>query len=300
MEPFDEKYLPHHFGLINTGVICYANGLLQALVSNTSIVKKISENEEYFSRTSTGSALYNFIKAIINKDDGVEIHSRLIVRALINDLRSRKTSKIEFGNSQESASEFLMFLLEMSEVSTDEPSPLNELLFHRYECKIFCKECKKMVSKKEDNEIAVKMFYLDALKKIPEDSIEFTNALHSHTEELEEYTCPICQKQTKCLRTYTLTMCPEVIICQFNVYKSKREKYTPDELNFLNITKTGYLNYKLVAVVEHTGGLSGGHYYSKCQRSDGPYVLNDLVTFPAELSPSKCAYLMFYNYTKTI
>lgn len=61
--------------------------------------------------------------------------------------------------------------------------------------------------------------------------------------------------------------------------------------------KSSNTNYKLYGVVNHHGGLSGGHYTAFCRWQDRWYKLDD--SDVAEVAPEKvvtsAAYLLFYE-----
>jgi hypothetical protein len=51
----------------------------------------------------------------------------------------------------------------------------------------------------------------------------------------------------------------------FKKYTKKDERYFPPTLEFSS--NAGILNYKVVAQIEHSGGMAGGHYICKCLRN---------------------------------
>jgi ubiquitin C-terminal hydrolase len=57
--------------------------------------------------------------------------------------------------------------------------------------------------------------------------------------------------------------------------------------------------YNLVAVVQHYGGRSGGHYTATCLRDDGtgavaPYLMNDSSATKGHFGTTPNDYLLFY------
>lgn len=118
MEPFSTCSLPTPAGLHNLGANCYYNALLQALAACTQFTRAVVSHRAYMIQTATGRALYNYCRAVHQSAMGPEPvdprHSTLVLQALQSDLRVRGQGKF-FGAGQNSASEALVFLLEMVE-----------------------------------------------------------------------------------------------------------------------------------------------------------------------------------------
>ena len=61
----------------------------------------------------------------------------------------------------------------------------------------------------------------------------------------------------------------------------------------------GALKYRLVAQIEHSGGLEGGHYWARCLRGGGAlqaFMLNDTGISPARFGPSAETYIVVYHF----
>ena len=68
-----------------------------------------------------------------------------------------------------------------------------------------------------------------------------------------------------------------------------------DELDCLDIN---YPIYELNGIVEHTGGLQGGHYYSKCKNENGWWLLNDSYVSPItelDVENQQNTYILFLS-----
>jgi hypothetical protein len=163
--PFDEKGLPRPFGLNNTGVICHFNALLQGLATCTAFTQTVAANRDYMAKTPTGSALYNYVRAVQSSaaDPTFQVdmsHSGRVLAALIGDLRHRRP-RFQFGNGMESATEGLVLLLDMVEPPSEKASSVEEegadaaasegqrtnpiaRLFHiRIRDRVWCRACSK-------------------------------------------------------------------------------------------------------------------------------------------------------------
>lgn len=57
-----------------------------------------------------------------------------------------------------------------------------------------------------------------------------------------------------------------------------------------------HVHYKLVATVEHTGSLQGGHYWARCFRHGKYFMCNDTNVSQIEnLEPTVNTYMLFYH-----
>jgi ubiquitin C-terminal hydrolase len=90
-------------------------------------------------------------------------------------------------------------------------------------------------------------------------------------------------------------MVPEVIICRFNIYGARKINQFPQEFNLPHVSGSEMV-YQIVAQVEHSGGLNGGHYWARGRREKNVvYRLNDLNTSPTTFEPSIGTYMIAYH-----
>lgn len=336
---YDEKYSLAPKGFHNGALICHFNAMLQGLLSCTSVIKTALENRDYLWRTLTGKAFLDLVQAYANEEGGkeapsdkVELASAEVLKALMKDLASRRPRTV-FGNSQESADEGLVLLLDMMEappqlhpvtgqplvhpetrqpfkanpitgealIGADgkpvlEESPISRLFLHRYNCELYCKGCKALVNTKLDVNAQFNLFHLNTLTKPPSSPEDFSEIIRRHVQEIDDYDCEGCKKRVAVYRVYKLTLIPEVIACLFNIYGTRGPRYFPETLSF-PAAQGGSLNYLQVAQVEHHGSLHGGHYIARGLRQGGKvYHFNDTQTYPAQFNPSSNTYLVFYHY----
>lgn len=306
MDKYDESVVPSSFGLNNTGVICYINSLLQMLVSCTAFIKVVLANKEYMAMTRTGKAMYDFVFASLNPSNPpVQLLSQNVLSALVEDLKMRKP-KVHFGAGQESASEALVLLLEMIEptgvlttpasLTTTPPTtplhhPISDVFRHRYICRIYCDNCKKTGPESVDTGVILQLF-----GSLPKDEAEFTKLIRSYGNPITECECEHCGSGTRLFRCYQLALIPEVVVCSFNIYGERPpDRYFPDKFS-IPAKGGGSMSFKLVAQVEHSGTLSGGHYVARGLRKNGIMSFNDLGTSPSTLSPSPNTYMAAYHY----
>jgi ubiquitin C-terminal hydrolase len=116
-------------------------------------------------------------------------------------------------------------------------------------------------------------------------------------EDLEDYTCDKCNTRLKNVhRVYTLKMLPEIVVIIFNKYGRKINCYYPSSLSFpaKNMNKKT-IDYKLVAQIDHSGSMSGGHYVAKGVRGKEVFLFNDSSVSQSELGPTNGAFMVFYS-----
>ena len=88
-----------------------------------------------------------------------------------------------------------------------------------------------------------------------------------------------------------------MLVCKFMLYNDlgRKMNYFPLEMKFPGIGSSN-ISYKLVAQIEHSGGLNGGHYWCRAVRGDGKiYNFNDTTVSSAAFSPSSGTYMLFYQ-----
>lgn len=326
--------LPEPKGFHNTGVICHFNSLLQALLACTSAARAVLRNRGFFARTMTGRGLHTLywhavpaetraqieVEArndkvpgaegsgplLSNDTGGFEGLSSLVLRMLVTDLRMKRPG-FAFGPNQESASEGLILLIDMTDVGGI-LNPLAEVFYHRYRATVLCRTCKKQSDPVTEICVQVKMFGRPATN--PE---EFAERVCTHYSPLEDYRCEQdCAKKAvpgkpepdKALRVYQLELLPEIVVCVFNAYMRARDPnarpYFPPEFRVPGADGNA-LVYREVAQVEHFGNLNGGHYVSQALRAgERETAFNDNSVSPGRFGPESGGfpYLVFYHRTK--
>jgi uncharacterized UBP type Zn finger protein len=277
--PYNLKWVPRPFGFDNTGVLCYANALCQALISCPSIVETTIKNQKYFDQTLTGKAFY---KLMTNHGS-----TNQLIDALRIDLKNRRPNVV-FGLQQESASEALTFLLDMLDVPMIE-NPISRLFYHRYQAKIFCKQCKK-IKTTTDKATQINLFHPNR-PNTPEDFVKY---ICNQVSDITDYKCENC-KTNNAVRIYQLSMLPEIIVCVNNIYKQRTEQYFPQKICFPAV-HGGDLIYQQVAQIEQFGQLHSGHYTARGLRNDNIYQFNDNNFSVSKFENTPNVYLVFYHF----
>jgi ubiquitin C-terminal hydrolase len=299
MEFYDPHSVPAPNGFFNTGAICYWNALMQSLVSLPAFNRAMLANEASFAKNPIANNIISYLRSALttNGDTGANTTkfataSNAILSAMITQMRkNRRFVDLEFGNRQESASEGFVLLLDMLK------SPEVERVFgNRYKLSSWCPHCNEEIMVTTDQSFQINLFYSDK----PTDSKGFRDLIMSHPDEHVGYKCEKCKNVIeKGVRFHTLKMLREIMVVEFNKYMSKDMRWFPREMEFPS-TSGKPLKYKLVSIIEHSGGLSGGHYWARSYRptsaTEGKwYKFNDIGVSDADAEPSDASYMMFYH-----
>jgi hypothetical protein len=330
LDAYDPALAPAPFGQQNTGATCYWNSTLAALASCTAFTRAVLANESLLAHSRTGRAMHAYVRSYC---EGLPpaTGTTAVLHALVDDLRERSPT-IVFGRGQESASEALVLLLDMMApprapealppgVPASYDSPVTQLFIHRYLCTVHCLTCQNRVSTMSDYAVNFNLFDMD--RRPPTTPAQFSEAVQNIYQELRDYRCPVCAAPTVAARHYRLAMIPEIMFCMFNLYEgfggAHRARYFPPALRIPAIAGGDY-EFRVVAQVEHWGGLGGGHYWARGLRAApslatsssaaselttssqklSVYQLNDMGVQPAQFAPSANTYIVVYNYAGTV
>lgn len=316
---YEDKYVPSGQGFINLGATCYFNSLLQCLLSCPSIYKTLDSirDKEYVKKNRLAQ---NMLKLWDLALKGERIHDVCIPiwRDIIGIARS-KNNRILMDNGQQDVHEGLMMFLDAMETIPE----VRRLFEHRHRLQILCEKCKEFtVDKKENNLVFevqpdLKTEQVERFKQI-DDFYQSVMPLNDFLKKQNGYAdkdfrCPkvigyreelnekgervpiICGALGEKFRTTTLTMIPEILPVVIKKYHKKINTPFPAKLEFqAKGNKT--LVYDLVAQSEHSGSMSGGHYWAICKRSDGWKNLNDGQVSDGTAGPTENSYVIFYHY----
>lgn len=306
MDPYLPESAPPAVGLVNVGATCYFNALLQTLASCTALARAAEAHRALMSETRTGQALLDYFAALRPEAGAAggdsTMASAKVLAALIADLAARRPG-VQFGSGQESASEALVHLLDMLEppgLATH--SPVTDVFLHRSSCAVHCRSCRR-ASTTRDHAVQVNLFHFDRIAP-PRTPMDFARALSRQVSEVDDFRCESCQHRGRALRVYTLTMVPEVLYCVFNLYDgyggAHRTRWFPERFVLPGRNPGELLQYRLVGQIEHSGSLSGGHYWARCLRRGGVHTLNDMGVALSAFAPSALTYMVVYHYERSL
>lgn len=290
MEYLVPEGISHPFKLNNTGSNCYFNSTLQLLSSCTSFIDTIIRWKSYVTKTKLGQLMFEFaISVKTNKVD--PMISANILHELRMELKKRKPH-IEFGDSQDSAGQAIVYLLDMLEVpgSDFKISPLTYLFQHKIKKTIYCRECKEITN--EFSDVGIMFNDFD-----PDNPLILFNNFTSKYQP-DNYKCDKCKKTDVSHVIESLIVVPEIIIIRYNIYDHENRKQNTPKKSFTVPGFEGDFTYKLLGYIEHSGTLNGGHYWATCLRNDGVYFLNDNSFNMSELTGSPNIYLAIYHVTR--
>ena len=302
--PYEEKYVPRGFGFVNHSAMCYLNSLLQSLLSLPSlfnILNQQHQNKELIN--PLGIKLLEIYNQSMQYNNISDLNKNIYQELVKISHYRLSNSEIKFDPGQQDIHEALSLILD----GLENIQGINRLFMHRYKWSVFCDKCKKHTGEKM---LDGKVFILEPSLKNEQDIIfervdpdfnktmdlnRFIEIQKSCTDEF--YACSQCKTKSKKFTETYITMVPEILSIMLKKYKEKILTDFPEMLTFTYIKdKSKKLIYRLVAQVEHLGGMSGGHYYAICKRSDGWKTLNDSSVSDGRPIPTPNTYMLFYHF----
>jgi ubiquitin C-terminal hydrolase len=270
---WNPEYLPDIFGLTNTGSLCYLNSLTQSLLSCTSIHETMKDQD---SANRYGKLLTAHYIGLANnnhptKSEPYACDSVEPIFAAINAYHSGRRDNLIHGRHEDVHEGFAMFL------ATVENRVVEDLFHVRHTCTIECAHCAHRHELNTDacrQEIfidlsSVNSEKLDSRKKV-------IDMIKENKQYPRDYMCENCHVkntydaaavavQENIKQVYRLARLSSVIVLLFKKYNGacewntpKKKCYFPNKMRFRS--KQGTLVYKVVAQVEHSGDIGGGHY----------------------------------------
>lgn len=299
---YDNKWCPIPFGLNNPNTLCYFNSLLQAIMSCTAPMQYMLEWPKHDRTAKTDNKSDNPLWNIYHTFMLNAMTETTLPKSAINIIDALKykiisLKKSKFGNGQEDVGEGFHLLLDC--MGDDEYA---QHFMHRYEHDIYCPDCKKIVSSKSDTSFHLEIppNYTSAIVEWCDDEkINYSGPLNQymrhHVTILNDFKCNICNKTNRMIRLSHLVLVPNVLVVQFNKFAGKFITPCPDTLTFPSIGNKGPLNFKLVAKIEHSGNMGGGHYMTHALREKGIYLFNDSSVGGGNFDNSPNTYICFYH-----
>jgi ubiquitin C-terminal hydrolase len=308
--PYNKNYALKKNGFRNIGNTCYFNSLLQCLMSCTSIFETLDKNKDlpYYKDNIIAQDL---LKLYTASKSGEDISQKCIpIWVHIMKASSQRKDKIIFRNgNQEDATEGLMIFLDIM----DHLPEIKRLFEHRHLIEIYCKDCNQIVSTKKAHNMVFEVQANLATEQLEEfasldkfygTTMQLNDFLKKQNGYVDkDYECPKCKVKSNKFMTTVLTMIPEILPIVIKKYNNNVRKLDvntpfPENLEFTMKGNKEKLVYTLVAQCEHSGDVSGGHYYAIGLREDGWKLLNDSYTSDANPGPTTNSYMVFYHFVK--
>jgi hypothetical protein len=332
-------YVPIPFGIMNVGATCWFAAALQALATIPSLYAWLRDavredgagggSAARLRRVVLGE-LGQFVPAFVDPDaaDAPEpplaLNPRPILGALGAMLREDRRAAANFSG-QQSASEGLQMLVEMLDRDRAEATPeLEYFLHHDFEEWTVCGACGRATEHQYSHALMFEYFEWQPSAAptsagTPERTAEeaaFGRGLRRERSDVSGYCCEGGCGATGAAKRYRkLTGVREVLLVHLNRYGAARGGTAalppaPAEMR-VPLAAGRYALYRLVATVEHSGGLGGGHYTARALRrpcgDDAAehelkgYVLNDGSLAPAAGAlPTPRSYMLVYHVVLTV
>ncbi len=263
-------------GFNNTGALCYANSLMQALLSCRYAIKELIETGN--AEDMTPIRLY-FIKNLQRLIDGQSVPE--FTSQVLHELSQYSIAK-HLGSGQQSASEFFILLIDKLK--------LDYIFEHRYHVTTTCRSCGHIL-KNKDSGVQFNMF-------LDEPGINYATDLAReimlYKIDLSYYKCDKCGLRDTSSQVREIRMLPDILVILFNKYKDKKDYGFPSTLTFEGNVRP--LHYNVVACIEHYGSLNGGHYICNAYREGyGINAFNDTSVSNGQLHSTSNTYVVFYE-----
>lgn len=315
----DDRLMLDAFGCRNMGATCYFNALFQAMISCTSfshIMIEIKADPE-FATDPIVSQYHKMLVGNFSKKSAAEKQALMpqmspaIWQHVLAYAQTRKDNA-KLNRGQQCAGEGFHLFLE----SLDRSAKVQTLFTHTYRREITCEKCGGVVASKKDpycmfeihptleGEQLAKFADMDDQYKREMDLNDFLKKQNGY---VEGYKCPNCGDKEDKFSTVALTMVPEILVVLSKKYQPDGERIVkvdsvtpfPEKITFDGHGKGAddlkTFRYEAMAQVEHSGNLSGGHYWAVCRRRDGWYRLDDSSVSAGAFAPTANTYMVFYN-----
>ena len=288
MRQHNAKALVAPFGLTNTGVICYMNALIQALLGCSSFIEVVTRNAAFLQKTKLGQTIHQIVEESKKENGRVSERAAQVVATLAKALKN-DNERATYGRGQECAAEGLVHLLASLDAPPQGVNPIAHLFYHRTLTLIICEHCKKTVSANYDKGVVIHVYG---------ETGSLESRLYEERAAVEGYRCPKCGGAEPKRSHRYLQMAPEIlVVVNAALYKEERKpQRLPEHLRLPGVRRQ-WLHYTLVSQVDHTGTTKAGHYTATSKRADGEYVFNDGRYRKKPLGGSESTFMAFYHYS---
>lgn len=284
-------------GMSNIGNTCYMNSALQAMLCSVHLTSKIEE----LSNLKNISKLQNEYNDIISqmKKTKTTITPSNFKKEL------GKINRDYRGSRQQDANAMLLTTLDefIEPKGIDKKhrnkklEELKKVFYGKYKQYIQCKNCEKYSITEPE--------FLDILLPLPEqDDINIRNCFSElcEWENIEGRYCEFCKKTCNAKKAINVEESPDLLILTLKRFYNDRKNRKKVKI-FPKIVIDKEYNYKLIATVNHMGGINGGHYTSYISRNDSKnwFVANDSrisETNIRNVIEDKNIYMAFYDRIK--
>lgn len=314
-------------GLTNVGNTCYMNSVLQALLSSTylntylmrylegCVSHKININE-YFS-----PMIIEYLRVVAN------VYNNNNTYTPISFKRTLDMKLPDFNDyRQHDAQEFLLAIMnEFIDSSKDKNigNIINKVCAGKNRQLLTCTKCYHIKWDK------FKFFEITLPIPTKEDMVEYSHTQYNsnigpnhslHTVNMEhcfekygkreflfgmnQWFCPVCKKKVDAIKKEEIVEVPDLTIITFARFSQKEingktivlKNSTPINI-YENINLEGK-RLRLIATVNHSGSVDGGHYTARIKRNNNWFIANDTSMYPTTINnvvSDPSIYLAFYQ-----
>jgi ubiquitin carboxyl-terminal hydrolase 2/21 len=302
-------------GLVNLGNTCYINSSLQIMSHIYELNEYIGENIEEIKSNDNYQSLfvkewYDLWMIMWNKN--VIISPKRFIK-IIQIISEKEENELFMGHAQNDSTEFLYFILQLfckslnkrnselynivlanyrkkynrtfikyfKEIHENEFSVVDDLFAHYCKIEYIDQETRKIYSEKYE-----KFYIMD----IALSNVNLNDCINEHfsdeymnEENNNAYLDEESNSYKNVIKRISIYHFPQYLIIQLKRWNYKLKKnqriiyYDTDELDLTKYNnKNETIMYNLFGIINHSGNIFGGHYFSYIKNTNGKwYIYND-------------------------
>lgn len=279
-------------GFNNLGNTCYMNSFLQAFLSsnvlNTLIALYIQQNPKCFDKMCPMMLEYcRLIIELMEPMNGDKKNIMIRPYAPTSFKRTLDSQNPWFrGSQQHDADEFMLYCI--NEFIDPKKNPdlaglIKKLCFGKYKQYLRCNECESVSEEFFD--------FLNVQLPIPSKKQSLTGKSQDTELNLEDcfrefakyerldgknmQKCSKCNKKVVSYKKMVISHTPDVAIFTLIRYKNSNGQRDTTPIRVFKYIQLEKKKLKLIATVNHYGGMGGGHYVANVLRKGEWYHMND-------------------------